>query len=320
MADDERHQREQRGRRELWLGELLDAAADEYEPDPERLKAMVTARIAQQSDEAEATATAPTTGRSASSRRSGRRAPGNNNGRPRSRRLGLIGRLGLAGIPAGVALTTIGAAAALAVGATATIAVTSSHDHNTVTVAAPSSTPGHGGSSSQNTESGGSPAATDTTTHPATTGSPSTATTTSSAGTTTKSSTTSTLLAAAPSIDKNSNPDWAQLDLTVTIKQPLTALDITVKVSKCDGLVSTGAWDSGATGQFTETTTTDSAGSITYEFELTHGDEASPGTVTFAAQFNHAATGWNVAEDTYYVSARTATSTSASATQGAYQG
>ena len=327
MDDDQ-----ERTQGEPWLSELLDAAAEQYEPDAERLKAMVTARIAQQSYEAEPTVTSSRATRKArrsaasaspssasSSRRSDR-----NRGRGRGLRLGLIGRLGLAGIPAGVALTTIGAAAALAVGATATIAVTSSHDHHTVTIAAPSSTPGQGGPASQNTgtaDASGSPAtASNGTTKPSATSSSGATSHPSPSSSESGSTTSSTLLAATPAIDNGSNSDWAQLDLTVDVKDPLTALHVTVKVSKCAGLSSTGLWDSGAIGQFTTTATTDSDGSITYEFELVRGDQVSPGTVTFAVQFDHAATGWNVADDTYYVAARTATSTSASSVQGAYQG
>ena len=325
MAEDEqrrrqRRQRERAGQRDQpWLSELLDAAAEQYEPDAERLKAMVTARIAQQTDEAEATISA-----AATSRRSRRRTAETGRRRGLGIRLGLIGRLGLAGIPAGVALTTIGAAAALAVGATATIAVTSSHDHRTVTIAAPSSTPGQGGSSSQNTGTGssGSPSATGTATHPTTTtSSAATSTTapTTNSPTTNALTTSSALVSATPSIDPASFSYWAQLDLVVTAKEPLTALDVTVKVSKCAGLGSTGSWDTGAIGEFSATSTTNSDGSITYEFELKSGQQVSPGTMTFAVQFNHAATGWNTADDTFYVSARTATSTGATAVQGPYQ-
>lgn len=276
----------------LWLNELLDAAADQYEPDAERLTAMVTARIARQ-------------GSSPDSPRSPR---------VRRRGLGLLGRLGLAGIPAGVALATIGAAAAIAVGATATIAVTSSHDHHTVPVAGPSTSPATGGgSSSPNPEpsEGASPAATGE----------STRTATSSAGSTagsTAASTSVALVAATSSIGQASSPSWSELDLSVAIRQPLTALHVTVKVSKCAGLASTGTWNSGVGAAFTEKTTTDSGGSITYEFELAKGGQVQPGTLTFAVQFDHASSGWKPQDDTYYVSARTSTSTSASSAAGAY--
>jgi hypothetical protein len=276
---------------EAWLSELLDAAAEEYEPDADRLTAMVAARIAQQGEKEGAGAT--------------RRARA---GRSRRRGLGLLGRLGLAGIPAGVALSTIGAAAAIAVGATATIAVTSSHDRHTVTVAAPTTSPGTGGASSPGASpsEGASAAATTESTHPAasTSGTP-------------ISSSSSALVAATSSIATTSNGVWSELDLAVTVKQRLTALHVTVKVSKCEGLANTGSFDTvGST--FTVAATKGSDGSITYEFDLAKGDTIAPGEYTFAAQFQHASAGWKAQDDTYYVSARTATSTSASSASGAY--
>ncbi|QMU78382.1 hypothetical protein GXW83_24410 [Streptacidiphilus sp. PB12-B1b] len=230
-----------------------------------------------------------------------------------------------------MAMATIGTAAAVAVGATATIAVTYHHDnHQSVTATAPSSSPGGSAVRPSGTGTGtGTPSASPTatgaqspppaavggSTHPATSTGASASLTPSAQATDTASS---ALVGAAASIDAGSNSGWAQLDLNVAVRQPLTALDVTVKVSDCTGLAGTGAWDSGATGQFTETTSRGSDGSITYEFQLTPGDEVSPGTVVFAVQFNHASTSWNAADDTYYVSARTATSSSAHSVDGAY--
>lgn len=291
--------------RALWLSELLDAAADVYEPDTERLTGLVSARIAQQAEtkaEAEAEKGAKTRTRTRTPRR--------------RRGLGLIGRLGLAGIPAGVALSTIGAAAAIAVGATATIAVTSSHGHHTVAVAGPSTSTSPGtvtsdtaGSASPSAGTGesASSAATGESTHPATP----------SLGAATTGSSSSGLVGASASVDQASNAGWSQLDLAVTVKEPLTALHVTVKVSKCAGLASTGSFDT-VGSQFTEVTTTGSDGSITYEFELVKGATLAPGTFTFAAQFQHVTSGWKQQDDTYYVSARMATSTSASVASGAY--
>ena len=302
--------------REPWLGELLDAAAAEYAPDTERMRALVAARIAEQQDEERVTTASARSLRGKARRRG---------------RLGLLGRLGLAGLPAGVALAMIGTtAAALAVGATATIAVSSQHDHpRSVTVSAPGSTSGGSAPEQSGTDTdspSASPAATGSqsqppaaatagSTHPGASSSTSASATSSAPATDTAAS---ALVGAAAAIDSGSNANWAQLDLNVTVKQSLTALDVTVKVSNCTGLAETGAWDSGATGQFTETTSKDSDGSITYEFQLTPGHEVSTGTVTFAVQFNHASTGWYAADDTFYASARTATSTSASSAHGAY--
>lgn len=301
--------------REAWLGELLDSAAAEYEPDTERLQALVAARIDGREDESEqaASGSSPRTRGTRSTRRKRRLKP---------RPFGLAARLGLAGIPAGMALATIGAAAALAVGATATIAVTSNHNTGkTVAVLTPSTTQGSTAAPSQGTDS--SPSS-----QPGDTGKPTHSSTSSAGESTSASSATPTgtaessksndLTTVAASVDAGSNSAWAQLDVVVTIHKPLTALDVTVKVSECAGLASTGQWDTGAGGEFSVSTTKATDGSLTYEFELTPGVTVPPGTLTFAAQFNHSTSGWSQAADTYYVSARTATSTSAASVNGAY--
>ena len=297
--------------REAWLGELLDSAAAEYEPDTERLQAMVAARI----DGSEQAASAGPGTRGTRSTRQSRR-------RMKPHAFGLAARLGLAGIPAGVALATIGAAAALAVGATATIAVTSNHNAGkTVAVLTPSTAAGSTAAPSQGTDSSPSSQPSDTgkPTHSATSSAEESTTSTSATPTgTAGSSKSNDLTTVVTSVDPGSNSAWAQLDVVVTIRKPLTALDVTIKVSECAGLASTGQWDSGAGGEFSVTATKASDGSITYEFELTPGVTVSPGTLTFAAQFNHGTTGWSQAADTFYVSARTAASTSASSVNGSY--
>lgn len=301
--------------REAWLGELLDSAAAEYEPDTERLQALVAARIDDSEQSASAEAGSRPGTRIARSTRQSRR-------RVKPRAFGLAARLGLAGIPAGMALATIGAAAALAVGATATIAVTSNHNAGkTVAVLTPSTAQGSTAAPSPGTDSSPTSQAGDTgkPTHSATSTaeestSSSSATPTGTAG----SSKSNDLTTVAASVDQGSNSAWTQLDVVVTIHKPLTALDVTVKVSECAGLASTGQWDSGAGGEFSVSTTKSTDGSITYEFVLTPGVTVDPGTLTFAAQFNHSTIGWSQAADTFYVSARTATSTSASSVNGSY--
>lgn len=300
--------------REAWLGELLDSAAAEYEPDTERLQAMVAARI-DESEQAASAGARRRTRATRSTRQSRRMQP---------RAFGLAARLGLAGIPAGVALATIGAAAALAVGATATIAVTSNHNAGkTVAVLTPSTTQGSPAAPSQGTDSSptaqAQPGDTEKPTHSATSSTGESTTSTSATPTsTTGTSNSNDLTTVAASVDQGSNSAWAQLDVVVTIRKPLTALDVTIMVSECAGLASTGQWDTGAGGAFSVSATKATDGSITYEFELTPGVTVSPGTLTFAAQFNHSTTGWSQAADTYFVSARTATSTSASNVNGSY--
>jgi hypothetical protein len=96
--------------------------------------------------------------------------------------------------------------------------------------------------------------------------------------------------------------------VAATIGQTLSALTITITVADCPGLSPAGAWDSGAGGEFTETTTVHADGSISYVFALNSGNEATPGDVTFAAQFSHTLHSWSASADTYSVAAVVASS------------
>ena len=116
------------------------------------------------------------------------------------------------------------------------------------------------------------------------------------------------LLTASGSVNVYSSTTWTQLDVDADIAQTLGALTITVQVADCTQLAETGQWDSGAGGQFTPTETTNANGSISYQFQLVSGDEVSPGSVSFAVQFSHAATGWSASADTYSVTAESASS------------
>ena len=130
--------------------------------------------------------------------------------------------------------------------------------------------------------------------------------------------TTSGALTASALVNHGSNGSWTQLDVAATIDQTLSALTITFTVADCPGLSPAGAWDSGAGGQFTETTTVHGDGSISYVFELTSGDQVGPGDVTFAAQFSHTFHGWTASADTYSVAAVVASSGATDSLGGAF--
>ena len=290
---------------EAWLGGLLEHAAAEYEPDTERLRARVDARIG-----------APPEGAAARRGRRAARGP---------RRLALLGRLGLAGIPAGVALATIGGAAALAVGATATIAVTSNHNETTtVSVLTPHGGGSGGPSASQGTSTspGAQPSGTGSSapasqgSHSSPGGSASGSATTSATGT----GGTNALFSVSALVDPGGNPDWSQLDVRIAAKQPLNSVTIRITVAACAGLASTGQFNTADSGTFTESETTNPNGSLTYTFTLDAGSTfaAKAQGPEFAAQFNHAGTGWNAALDTFSVDARTAGSAADTVIQGAY--
>lgn len=300
---------------EAWLTGLLDDAAEGYVPDTERLRALVDARIdaaARQSNQGPA-------------RRGRAGAP--------TRRLAVLGRLGLAGIPAGVALATIGGAAALAVGVTATLAVTSQHDTSTgvgvltphgggsggaggptasrSTLTSPGATSPVGGATGNADTATGTGTATHRPSGPAASGS-ATATATGTGGT--------NALFSASAIAQTGNPDWAELDVYVTAKQPLTSLTITVRVTACQGLGSTGVWSSAASGSFTVAETSNGDGSLTYTYTLNQGNTFAPSAQgpEFSAQFNHAAGVWAAASDTFSVAGRTAGSTADTVVDGRF--
>jgi hypothetical protein len=104
-------------------------------------------------------------------------------------------------------------------------------------------------------------------------------------------------------VNQGSNRSWTQLDVTTSVAQTLSALTITITVANCPGLSAAGAWDSGAGGQFNETTTQNGDGSISYVFELAPGSQVTPGGISFAAQFSHSYRGWDQGSDSYSVHA-----------------
>jgi hypothetical protein len=116
------------------------------------------------------------------------------------------------------------------------------------------------------------------------------------------------LMTASGSVNVYSSTTWTQIDVDMDIEQTLSALTVTIRVADCTDLSEAGEWNSGASGQIDDTATTNADGSVTYEYVLASGDEATTGDVSFAAQFSHAASGWSGSADTYTVSARSASS------------
>jgi hypothetical protein len=125
-------------------------------------------------------------------------------------------------------------------------------------------------------------------------------------------------MTASGSVNVYSSTTWTQVDVDMDIEQTLSALTVTIRIADCTDLSEAGEWNSGASGQINDTATTNADGSITYEYELASGDEATTGDVSFAAQFSHAASGWSASADTYTVSARLASSGAAENLSGSF--
>lgn len=128
-----------------------------------------------------------------------------------------------------------------------------------------------------------------------------------------------TLVTASSSVyDQGHNSTWTQLDIAASVKQTLSALTITFTIADCPGLNAAGAWDSGAGGAFRETTTTNRDGSVTYVFQLSSGDQVSPGTINFAAQFSHQSSSWEASADSYSIVAKAAGSSATNTLTGSF--
>lgn len=275
----------------------MDAAAGGYEPDGERLRDLVAARIAEQGED-----------RRSYSRRLARASRTGGRLRTRWDRL----------FSAGAGIAAVGAAVAIAVGVTTMLAVTSPGP------AARGSGGGYKGAAATGGTGTSAVAATGASTNPATAPG-----NTTNAGSATAAppgavgssapSASSDSYVATEQVDQSSNPDWAQLDVVVTAEKPLTALQITIRVAECSGLGMPKSFDTGAYGTFTSSTSTAGDGSVSYVFSLVAGRGLAPGgTVEFAAQFNHGAAGWHPGADTYRISAQTAAAPDAAVTDGVY--
>lgn len=177
-----------------------------------------------------------------------------------------------------------------------------------VTTGAASGSASASASASPSHSPSASPSATHTASASASATTVTSAATTAAAAAATSSAATNAL-SISTSVDGGNSNSWSTtLNLTTTVNQTLSALTITINVASAPGLSHGSAWDSGAGGQFSESTTQNDDGSITFTFSLNSGQQAGSGSISFAAQFNHNNHNWSASDDTYAVSAKVASS------------
>jgi cytoskeletal protein RodZ len=253
----------------VWLSEVLDSEAAQYEPDTAAIRATLRERL---------------------------------DGAARGRRRRSLMRLRLAGIPAGIGVAALCATVAVAV--TATV---ESHPSNPAPASAgggelppASQRPAPDGSAQaashgSQTALPGKPTGTASASPSASRGSSPSAS--ASGGTGTGSSSPITAVGA---VDPNSNGSWSQENVNTTLTAPTTSFQLTVKVSASPGVEQTGQWTNYDISMFDVTVTPD-AGGLTWVFQLKSGKTLPPGSAEFAVQFAHGA-GHDPSGDTYYVS------------------
>lgn len=266
----------------VWLTEVLDSEFAGYEPDTHRIRTLLDERLED----------------------GGGRARGVG-GRVRVPVLGMR----LAGIPAGIAAAALCATVAVAV--TATVANDKPHT-------APEAARSHGGLPAAT----GAPSGAE---EPSQTGPPASATHSSPTGqgaqTATKpagpSASPSTAAASAPPPDSgsslvsavgaiapSSNAQWTEEDVHITLQAPVTALQLTIRITPNAGYSKENFWSDHAIGEF-DVSVNPNAGGLIYTFTLKQGNSIQAGPVTIAAQFQHDSSPHDTSGDTYSLSVTT---------------
>ncbi|MFI8087760.1 hypothetical protein ACIF9R_05495 [Streptomyces sp. NPDC086080] len=106
------------------------------------------------------------------------------------------------------------------------------------------------------------------------------------------------------SVDPHSNAFWAQSEVTLRTKEPLTALTVELRIEQTGGVSSTGAWRSLPEGDF-DLAVDERDGFLVYTWNLRAGRTVPAGTWVFAGQYHHERGGRDAGGDTYTVRAGT---------------
>jgi hypothetical protein len=92
--------------------------------------------------------------------------------------------------------------------------------------------------------------------------------------------------------------------VTVTTSERLTALEVSIRLARTDGLTARGGSQQ-VPGASVTSTVTEEPGAFVYRFVLSSGDTLAPGTYTFSARYTHPEGGRNADGDIYAAAATT---------------
>ncbi|MEU0411847.1 hypothetical protein ABZ307_29055 [Streptomyces griseorubiginosus] len=106
------------------------------------------------------------------------------------------------------------------------------------------------------------------------------------------------------SVDPHSNEFWAQSNLTFKTSEQLTALTVELRIAQTGGVTNAGAWRSLPEDDFT-LTVTEKDGFLVYTWVLKDGRTVPKGEWVFAGQYNHARGGRDAKDDAYTATAAT---------------
>ncbi|MGW7553400.1 hypothetical protein [Streptomyces rimosus] len=104
------------------------------------------------------------------------------------------------------------------------------------------------------------------------------------------------------SVDPHSNAYWAQSNVTVQAKRPLTAFTLELRIARTGGVNDTGHWSTLPAADFT-VSVGERDGALVYRWALKAGRTVPAGRHVFAGQYNHAEGGRDAKDDVYTATA-----------------
>ncbi|MET9111330.1 hypothetical protein [Streptomyces zhihengii] len=110
-------------------------------------------------------------------------------------------------------------------------------------------------------------------------------------------------LSSAAVVDPHSNRYWAQGNLSLTTREPLTELTVELRVALTGGVEQTGHWGTRPADDF-EVRVQERDGVLLYRWTLREGRTVPAGKHVFAAQYNHAEGARDASRDSYSAWAR----------------
>lgn len=117
------------------------------------------------------------------------------------------------------------------------------------------------------------------------------------------------------SVDPHSHEFWAQSNITLKTREPLTALTVRLEIRQTGGVSSTGAWRSLPEDDFT-LTVGERDGFLVYTWVLKPGRTVPAGEWMFAGQYDHERGGRDAKGDRYTATATTAAGARGLAVEG----
>ncbi|MFI7356401.1 hypothetical protein ACIBTP_20955 [Streptomyces avidinii] len=114
------------------------------------------------------------------------------------------------------------------------------------------------------------------------------------------------------SVDPHSSAYWAQSNVTLKARKPLTALVVELRIALTDGVKDTGSWRTRPAEDF-DLSARQEGGFLVYRWTLKPGRTVPSGEHVFAGQYDHAAGGRDAKDDTYRIDATAGATESAAA-------